>query len=76
VKFKLEVGVSDGQLLKIAEASRLQSQADQMVANTLEGVDSWAFLGPLSGRYDRISRRDLPERLLAAVEKLHNERSP
>jgi phosphopantothenate---cysteine ligase (CTP) len=75
VKFKLEVGIADEELLRIAEASRRQSQADLMVANTLEGVGSWAYLGPVAGRYDRISRRDLPERLLAAVENLHNERS-
>src|SRR5262249_6231063 len=46
VKFKLEVDVSDEWLLDIAERSRRQSDADLMVANTLEGVDSWAFLGP------------------------------
>ena len=36
VKFKLEVGVDDDQLLEIAEKSRRQSAADLMVANTLD----------------------------------------
>jgi phosphopantothenoylcysteine synthetase/decarboxylase len=73
VKFKLEVGVGEMELLEIAEASRRQSQAELMVANTLEGSGSWAFLGPLDGNYERVSRRDLPERLLAAVERLRRE---
>jgi phosphopantothenate-cysteine ligase/phosphopantothenoylcysteine decarboxylase/phosphopantothenate--cysteine ligase len=38
VKFKLEVGVTDIGLLDIAESSRRQSDADLMVANTLEGI--------------------------------------
>ena len=74
VKFKLEVGVSDEQLLEIAERSRQQSAADLMVANTLEGAPFWAYLGPVSGRYERVSRRDLAGRLVDAVENLHQER--
>jgi phosphopantothenoylcysteine synthetase/decarboxylase len=71
VKFKLEVGVSDEELLKIAERSRLQSSADLLVANTLEGASSWAYLGPFDGQYQRIVRRDLSNRLLEAVEQCH-----
>ena len=73
VKFKLEVGIADRELLEIAERSRLQSQADLMVANTLEGADSWAYLGPIGGAYQRIARGDLPARLIDAVERLHKE---
>jgi phosphopantothenate---cysteine ligase (CTP) len=69
VKFKLEVGVSDEQLLTTAERSRTQSDADLMVANTLEGADAWAFLGPLNGRYERVPRRDLAECLVQTVEQ-------
>jgi phosphopantothenate---cysteine ligase (CTP) len=69
VKFKLEVGVSDEQLLAIAERSRTHSQADLMVANTLEGASAYAFLGPLDGAYRRIARRELAERLLMALEQ-------
>lgn len=69
VKFKLEVGVSDEQLLAVAEPSRQQSAANLMVANTLEGSREWACLGPLGGQYQRIARHQLPERLLNALEQ-------
>jgi phosphopantothenoylcysteine synthetase/decarboxylase len=74
VKFKLEVGVSDANLLAIAEQSRKSSAADLMVANTLEGAADWAYIGPVPDHYDRVSRRDLPERLLHAIEERHRER--
>jgi phosphopantothenoylcysteine synthetase/decarboxylase len=75
VKFKLEVEVSAERLLEIAEPSRCQSGADLMVANTLDGAESWAYLGPLDGRYQHVLRPDLPQHLLDAVETLHRERS-
>ncbi|MBL8796973.1 MAG: bifunctional phosphopantothenoylcysteine decarboxylase/phosphopantothenate synthase [Planctomycetia bacterium] len=74
VKFKLEVGVSDERLLEIAEKSRVQSMADLLAANTLEGAATWAFLGPLNGQYQRVPRRELAQRLLEAVEAVHRER--
>lgn len=73
VKFKLEVGVSEAELLDVAERSRRDSAADLMVANTWEGRESWAYLGPLEGRYQRLERAELPARLLDAVEHLHAE---
>jgi phosphopantothenoylcysteine synthetase/decarboxylase len=75
VKFKLEVGVSAERLLEVAEGSRRQSEADLMVANTLEGAHDWALLGPVEDEYHRVERADLPGRLLDAVERLHKERS-
>lgn len=74
VKFKLEVGVRDEHLLDIAEQARRQSHADLMVANTLEEASSWAFVGPLQGQYQRVSRDDLAPRLIDVVELLHKER--
>lgn len=68
VKFKLEVGLDDADLLQIAEQSRLQSAADWMVANTLEGAAEWAFLGPFPDGYRKLPRPDLPARLLDALE--------
>jgi phosphopantothenate---cysteine ligase (CTP) len=73
VKFKLEVGLNDAQLLEVAEHSRCQSSADLMVANTLEDSTTWAFLGPLDGAYQRVSRAELAARLLDAVEQLHGK---
>ena len=73
VKFKLEVGVGDAQLLEVAERSRRHSGADLMVANTLEGAAEWAFLGPRHGSYDRVARSLLADRLLDAIEALAQE---
>jgi phosphopantothenoylcysteine synthetase/decarboxylase len=70
VKFKLEVGISEETLLAIAERSRQQSRADWMVANTLEGAPTWAYLGSERG-YERVSRRELPRRLLEVLEAQH-----
>jgi phosphopantothenate---cysteine ligase (CTP) len=65
VKFKLEVGMTDEQLLAVAEASRVHSGADLMVANALDGYD-WAFVG--AREYDRVSREALPAELLKRIE--------
>src|SRR5262249_22960853 len=75
VKFKLEGGVSEERLRERAEGSRRHSNADFMVANTLEGADAWALLGPLAGGYERVTRPEMPPRLLQEVERLHRERS-
>ncbi|OAI41671.1 bifunctional phosphopantothenoylcysteine decarboxylase/phosphopantothenate synthase [Planctomycetaceae bacterium SCGC AG-212-D15] len=75
VKFKLEVGVSEERLLEIAEASRQHSQADLIVANTLEGSDSWAYVGPIQGRYRRVERHELADRLLDAIDHKPTERT-
>lgn len=74
VKFKLEVGIADDALVALADESRRASGADLMVANTLEGASHWAFLGPVGDRYDRVPRRELPDRLVLAVEALYQER--
>ncbi|QDU23981.1 phosphopantothenoylcysteine decarboxylase domain-containing protein [Urbifossiella limnaea] len=74
VKFKLEVGLGDEELVAVADESRLASGADLMVANTLEGAAHFAYLGPLNDRYDRVPRRDLPDRLILAVEELYQKR--
>jgi phosphopantothenoylcysteine synthetase/decarboxylase len=75
VKFKLEVGVGMEQLLDLGERSRRHSDADLMVANTLEGVHAWAYLGPFEGAYQRIERSELPRRLLAAIAQKMQERT-
>jgi phosphopantothenate-cysteine ligase/phosphopantothenoylcysteine decarboxylase/phosphopantothenate--cysteine ligase len=72
VKFKLEVGVSLDELLAVAENSRLQSDADWMVANTLESVTEQAYLGSAQG-YEPMHRGDLPLRLLDVIEAQHEE---
>lgn len=68
VKFKLEVGLTDEELLAVAERSRAHSDADLMVANTLEGAPYYAFVGAQPGGYERVSRGRLAARLLDVVE--------
>ena len=66
VKFKLEVVATDGELLAIAEKSRVHSSADLMVANTLEGMRDWAFVGA-GDSYRKIARAELAASLLDAI---------
>ena len=53
---------------EVAEQARLQSRADLMVANTLEGMNDWAFIG-CEGSYAKVPREELAERLIEAVEE-------
>ena len=68
VKFKLEVGVSEDALLAIAEKSRLQSTADWVVANTLEGAAEWALIGNAL-RYVKVPRAELAAAVLDRIEE-------
>ena len=65
VKFKLEVGVSKDDLIRIGQSSRRSSGADYLVANTLgmvSGEQAGAYL--LSDAGDEwVPRNDLPARL-------------
>ena len=74
VKFKLEVDVAEAELLAVAERSRRQSEADWMVANTLETAAEYAYLGAAPG-YDKVARHELPSRLLDAIEQQQRERA-
>jgi phosphopantothenate---cysteine ligase (CTP) len=74
VKFKLEVGLEEPDLLRVAEHSRLHSNADLMVANTLEDSGYYAYLGLIDGGYEKVNRRELSSRLIQVVERLHGER--
>ena len=64
IKFKLEVGVGDDELRRVAEASRRASGADLMVANTLamarpaDGGAGGAFLLD-DGGAKRVGRKEL-----------------
>ena len=70
VKFKLEVGMSDTDLLELAERARLHSGADLMTANTLEGMHDWAFIGAGANGFRKVNRSELSDRLLDDVEAL------
>ena len=68
VKFKLEVGIAEEELLTIAEQSRIHSRANLMVANTLEGAAEWAYVG--AGTYDRVPRANLARHVIQRIEQL------
>jgi phosphopantothenoylcysteine synthetase/decarboxylase len=69
VKFKLEVGLSRDELIRVGSASRIGSGANYLVANTLEmvhGADAGAFL--LSDREPEwIPRAKLAQRMVELV---------
>lgn len=67
VKFKLEVGVNEDELLKIGEASRTHSGADWLVANTLEGMNDWAYLIGRAIPPRKVERSQLANQLLDAI---------
>lgn len=69
VKFKLEVGLTDAELQEVAARSREQSDAELIVANTLEGKDTVAWIGDRVGGWERVKRADLAKRLMDRVEK-------
>ncbi|MGF1579193.1 MAG: phosphopantothenoylcysteine decarboxylase [Gemmataceae bacterium] len=75
VKFKLEVGVDEAELLERAEKSRVHSTANLMVANTLEDSQDWAHIGPIGGCYQKITRETLPSCLIQEIEKLYQEQT-
>lgn len=70
VKFKLEVGLSEAELLDVAERARVHSRADLMAANTLEGMHDWAVIGAGSGSYRKVPRDELADQLLEWAERL------
>lgn len=75
VKFVLEAGIGEQELVDAADASRQQSSADVVVANTVDGEAHWAYLGPVADRYERVTRRELPDRLVLALEDLYQKRA-
>lgn len=65
VKFKLEVGITRPELIRIGQASRASSGAEYLVANTLdmvEGPDAGAYLLSDAGE-EWVPRGTLPARL-------------
>lgn len=63
VKFKLQVGISDLELLDIAKASVVASKADLLVANCLEWSKERAYLVSPDGNYQGVMRDALPAAL-------------
>jgi phosphopantothenate---cysteine ligase (CTP) len=71
VKFKLQVGMTDEELLKIATASRVASDADIIVANCLEWARERAYIvGEHTTK--RVARKVLASELLNDIVAKHN----
>ncbi len=64
VKFKLQIEMSDEELIKVARKSMRHSNADIIVANTLEGMNDTAFIIRSEGGSPvRAARASLPATL-------------
>ena len=70
VKFKLEVGISDENLIKIAQKSLTHSKADFIVANCLEWADERAYIIEKSGQLSNTARYFLPAELYRTTWKM------
>ena len=70
VRFAVEVAKSDGELRGAAEFTRKQSGADLIVASTVESLVHWSLIGPVDGRYERVPRREVPDRLMLIIEHM------
>ena len=68
VKFKLEVGIFDENLLVIAGKSRYDSRADLMVANCLEWSREYAYVIDSDDQAVKVSRDELPKELLRRLK--------
>jgi len=60
----------DDELREVALRSRAQSDADLIVANTLEGKDAVAWIGDRAAGWERVERPRLAGRLIERVEGL------
>lgn len=70
VRFAIEVAKSDGELRGAAEFTRKQSGADLIVASTMESLTHWSLIGPVDGRYERVPRREIADRLMLLIEHM------
>lgn len=68
VKFKLEVGVSDEELIRIATESMHRSKADMIVANCREWMSWWAIVITADGKVRKVRRSKLPEEIERRLE--------
>jgi phosphopantothenate---cysteine ligase (CTP) len=70
VRFTVEPTMTDAELRGTADFARKQSGASLIVATTIDSVKHWAIMGPVDGKYERVSRREVPERLVEQIEHL------
>lgn len=68
VKFKLQVDMSDEDLIGIAEKSLAHSKADYIVANCLEWSERYAYILSADGAPEKVRRDLLPASLLRRLK--------
>lgn len=68
VKFKLQVGITDGELLDIARASRAQSNANLIVANCLEWASERAYVIGRDDTAHAVKREDIAQAILRRMQ--------
>lgn len=69
VKFKLQVGISDEELLAIARASRSFSNANLIIANCLEWSRERAYVVGEDGFAQSVTRHGITEAIVQRVKK-------
>jgi phosphopantothenate-cysteine ligase/phosphopantothenoylcysteine decarboxylase/phosphopantothenate--cysteine ligase len=74
VKFKLEMGISETELLRRGVLARKESNADLLVANLLESRTQCAYLIDQTNSAYRIERANLARELLDRMEVLHQRK--
>jgi phosphopantothenoylcysteine synthetase/decarboxylase len=71
VKFKLQVGMGDEELIEVADESRVCSRADIIVANCLEWCGDCAIIiGDDFGL--KVKRNELPTKLLKTIKDMNH----
>lgn len=69
VKFKLQVDISDEELIRIADKSRIASQADMIVANCLEWFTERGYI-ITDQNTERTSRREIPIKIHDELQRI------
>ena len=69
VKFKLQVGISDEELLAIARASRSFSSANLIVANCLEWSGERAYVVGEDGFAENVTRHGITEAIVRRIKR-------
>jgi phosphopantothenate-cysteine ligase/phosphopantothenoylcysteine decarboxylase/phosphopantothenate--cysteine ligase len=72
VKFKLQVGISDEELIDIAQKSRKHSEADVIVANCLEWFTEYAYILTENGQ-KKVTRKNLAQDLFREINDIRGE---
>ena len=74
VLMRVDADATDHKLLELGEGHRTRAAAELLVTTTVSGEGLWAFVGPSDGRYDRVPRRELAERVILQLEDWHRAR--